>query len=70
MRWRALFLVWHQRHGLVVVVHQDAMLPVFVMVALVGVVERLSGVPALCQVGGLGALRSADFLPRGLVVLA
>ena len=44
VRWRALFLVWHQRHGLVVVVHQDAMLPVFVMVALVGVVERLSDV--------------------------
>ena len=39
-----LFLVWHHRHGHVVVVHQDAVLPVFVMVALVGVVERLSDV--------------------------
>ena len=44
MRWRALFLWQTRRHGHVVVVHQDAVLPVFVVVALVRVVERLSDV--------------------------
>ena len=44
VRWRALFLWQTRRHGHVVVVHQDAVLPVFVMVALVRVVEGLSDV--------------------------